>query len=213
MSGAVKITKRKSLYDGNVSGQLTHEDRDCFLIGNTTERTGGNFTFTVHLSFYCRDSFLSRVKSSKAKMWAFYPPRDNLVDNTVAYIDKVQDAMRLLDKDRVKVTKTECGKAVTVTVSPFWSSPLRVSFLSLLCRAAKHFDPKNEDIMAPLEHTVYTRSRSVLYAANRFISGWVDASAKTGMTTGWRDTFVGETPQTIDKILSRKYTGIKEPIG
>ncbi len=147
----------------------------------------------------CRDEFVRNL--GEYSCWFYVIGRRCSLENTIEYLQKSQESMKISKRKHFEIGKDEKLKCIVIMPSAFWKVPLRASLFSLLCRASRHYNPENKDVISPLRHSTYLRSKSALLAAERFIQGEVNVSSSG---SGWRDYFSGRKLSTIDELLGVK---------
>lgn len=152
----------------------------------------------------CRDVFLGA--SARCKSFLFWHGRTfghnqkTIQTRIIRLIERVEDAIKLKAKDRLKFEPTSNKNVVLVVMSPFWRARHCRSLLSALLRVGKYY---NRNLNSALdEEWVLSGTKD---AVKRFMAGHTHFTGK--YFTGWYDEFsIGNEEKLVKrrKSASRK---------
>lgn len=169
-----------------------YDYKNVFGLGNLKDET-----VFVYRWYSCRDEFIRNL--SEYKCWVYILRNRDKLDNIMEFLLECQKSMKISKDKQFTLLKNENYKCIIALPSAFWMVPIRASFYSLLCRIGKYYDPTTKNVIEPLNHSQYLRSKGALFAAQKFLEGHVNI--KTKQICGWRDYFSGRKVETIKQLL------------
>lgn len=129
----------------------------------------------------------------------------NCVQDTKAFIRKIESIVGIPRKNRVKFRRTNKQNIIYVSLGDFWKTIVHRSLLTILLRAGRYYHRKQDNWRSVIENDDYLRNTKC--AIKRFLDGYTRPTLNYSCFgsydcfSGWVDEFRYDDKETIKSKL------------
>jgi hypothetical protein len=158
---------------------------------NTNSNWGEISSKTLFQWHSCRETFHRVCTRQKVKKFLFRTPVPNKV---IAFMEGIQDKLKLEGSDRLKILRTNFKNIVCVFMSRWWRVQIRRSLLTVLLRASRSSRVNSWEAIGPKNKYLGNQ-----IAFRRFMNGHTKYNGQ--LLGGWRSALGYRTEKEIKKKL------------
>lgn len=147
----------------------------------------------VGMWHHCREVIHSWTASYNSRKLMF---RTRQPGRAIAFLEQIQDKIKLKGKDRVLIQRTQHKHIVLVTISDWWWVDMRRSLLTILLRSSRTYVITKQDIWTAVEGNKYLGNQNAL---KRFLRG--HTLYKGSFHKGWSSALAKKPKTTVNKLL------------